>query len=160
MSRLRTIIGARARAMGLDMLAADGLDGAISPAMYPGQPEQVPLANRGPRGLMLGFGPTNVATVATNTFQAQPNLIFRVSRMMALAAVASFFTITDFRIGRTAQFLSPNGVPAAAFAENAVDSGLRGDTSNVGQLLSLTVLNNSGAQLAFSGAAFGVCIDG
>jgi hypothetical protein len=154
----------RQHMLGLDTLAnivgAGPIGGAESPAMYPGNPEVGALPNRGARGLVLGFGPTSVAAATTVTFNAQPNLVVRASRLMILGAIASMFSINDFRIGRNTQLLAANAVPAAAFAEIAVDSGIRGDTCTVGQLISLQVNNNAAASLTFSGALFGVAIDG
>lgn len=158
MPRLHQILGARG--MGLDMLAAADAGGVVVAADNPGYPQQVQMPSRGPRGLVLGFGPTSINAGVATTFSSQPQLIFRASRLMVLAAVASLFTLTDFRIGRVSQFIAPNGVPAAAFAETAVDSGLRGDTGNVGQTLAVIAQNNAAAALTFSGACFGVAIDG
>lgn len=155
MPRLHQILGARG--MGLDMLAADA---AMSQADHPGMPQQVAMPSRGPHGLVLGFGPQSINGGVAVTFNSQPQLIFRASRLMVLSSIAQLFTLTDFRIGRVSQFIAPNGVPAAAFAETAVDSGLRGDTGNVGQTLAIIAQNNAAGALTYSGACFGVAIDG
>lgn len=150
---LEQIAGARrlAQVMGA---VADGTAGS------PGNLSQGEMADRGYRGLVLGFGPQNVATVTNVSINAQPSLTVRASRLQVNAAIASFFSITDFRIGRNTQLLSNNAVPAAAFSETAVDSGIRGDTCTIGQQIALSVTNLSGAQLQFQGTLFGVAHDG
>lgn len=150
--------------MGLEHLAGArhlahmmGLSPADSP---PRDLHQEPMADRGYRGLVLGFGPQNVAAGVNVAINAQPSLTVRASRLQVTGAVAALFLITDFRIGRNTQLLSNNSVPASAFSETAVDSGIRGDTCTIGQQIALSVTNNSGAQLQFTGTLFGVAHDG
>lgn len=133
----------------------------LSPADSPSPDlHQEPMADRGYRGLVLGFGPQNIAAGVNQAINAQPSLTVRASRLQVTGAIASLFLITDFRIGRNTQLLSNNSVPAAAFSETAVDSGIRGDTCTIGQQISLSVTNNTGAQLQFTGTLFGVAHDG
>lgn len=125
-----------------------------------GDPNVVPLASRGARGFPIGFGPTAVAGGATVTFTAQPQLIFRPSRLIVPAIIAGSFSVADLKIGKNSQLVSANPIPAVAFAENAVDAGLRLDTCNVGQLIALQVTNNAVNSVTFSAALLGVSIDG
>lgn len=140
-----------------------GLDTFLgfSPADSPNPGLQsAPVADRGFRGLVLGMGPNNVAAAANQAINATPSLDTRTSRLQITDAIASLFLITAFTIGRNNQLLSNNQVPCAAFSELAVDSGIRGDVCTLGQQISLTVTNDSGAQLRFTGSIFGVCHDG
>lgn len=160
-----------AQLVGLDQLVGADAGAAMVPAGFTpagfgmrttgyGNPDVEPLPSRGARGFPIGFGPTAVLPGATVTFLAQPQLIFRPSRLIIPAIIAASFSVADLRIGKNSQLVSANPVPAVAFAENAVDAGLRLDTCNVGQLIALQVTNNAAGAVTFSAALLGVSIDG
>ena len=125
-----------------------------------GNPHLAAMADRGARGLLLGFGPTSVAGAASATFSAQPTLHVRVSRAIVPSYAAPGFSVNDLRVGRASQLLSPNAIPATAIAENAVDAGIRADTANLGQLISLAVTNKNVGALTFEAMVIGVAYDG
>ena len=126
-----------------------------SPGLHSGE-----VADRGFRGLVLGLGPNNIAAGVNQAINATPSLDTRASRLQVTDAIASLFLITAFTIGRNNQLLSNNNVPCSAFSEKAVDSGIRGDVCTIGQQIAISVTNDSGAQLRFTGTVFGVCHDG
>lgn len=166
MAGLDQLVGADAAAMVPVGAAASPVMSAYTPATFGlrtagfGDPSVVPLASRGARGFPIGFGPTSVTGGATVTFTAQPQLIFRPSRLIVPAIIAGSFSVADLKIGKNSQLVSANPIPAVAFAENAVDAGLRLDTCNVGQLIALQVTNNAVGAVTFSAALLGVSIDG
>lgn len=165
MAGLDQLVGADAAAAMVPANASPVMS-AFTPATFGvrtagyGDPSVVPLASRGARGFPIGFGPTSVTAGATVTFTAQPQLIFRPSRLIVPAIIAGSFSIADLKIGKNSQLVSANPIPAVAFAENAVDAGLRLDTCNVGQLIALQVTNNAAGAVVFSAALLGVSIDG
>lgn len=147
MSRLRHLMGLQ------EIVGAAGSDPIHNPHLGP-------MADRGARGLLLGFGPTSVSAGATLQASAQPTLHVRVSRAIVPSYAAPGFSINDLRVGRASQLLSPNAIPATAIAENAVDAGIRADTANLGQLIAISATNKFAGALTFEAMVIGVAYDG
>lgn len=118
----------------------------IAAPMAPPQGPQIqPVQATRAREFPIGFPATAVAAATTVAITANPQLIFRPSRLVVPAAVGVNFNIVDLRVGKNSQFVSPNALPAAGFSETAVGVALALDTCNVGQLITITVQNTDGA---------------
>lgn len=128
---------------------------ASTPYAYSGYPHIVNTPPTQVREFVIGFGPQNINLMSTAIFQAQPQLIFRGSRLVIPSTVANSFLIADLRVGKDSQAVSSNPVPAAVFSELAVGVNLGLDTAHPGIIISLSISNPTGAPQTFSAALIG-----
>jgi len=128
---------------------------ASTPYPYSGYPHIVNTPPTQVREFVIGFGPTVILANSTAIFQAQPQLIFRGSRLIVPSALANNFSINDIRVGKDSQAVSANPIPAAAFSELAVGVNLGLDTATPGIIITISVSNTTAAQQTFSAALIG-----
>lgn len=128
---------------------------ASTPYPYSGYPHVVNNPPTQVREFVIGFGPVLIALMSTAIFQAQPQLIFRGSRLIVPSALANNFSINDIRVGKDSQAVSANPIPAAAFSELAVGVNLGLDTAVPGIIITISVSNTTGAQQTFAAALIG-----
>jgi hypothetical protein len=128
---------------------------ASTPYPYSGYPHVVNTPPTQVREFVIGFGPVTIALMSTAIFQAQPQLIFRGSRLIVPSALANNFSINDIRVGKDSQAVSANPIPAAAFSELAVGVNLGLDTAVPGIIITISVSNTTGAQQTFAAALIG-----
>lgn len=128
---------------------------ASTPYAYSGYPHIVNHPPTQVREFVIGFGPTVILANSTAIFQAQPQLIFRGSRLIVPSALANNFSINDIRVGKDSQAVSSNPIPAAAFSELAVGVNLGLDTATPGIIITISVSNTTAAQQTFSAALIG-----
>lgn len=128
---------------------------ASTPYPYSGYPHVVNTPPTQIREFVIGFGPTVILANSTAIFQAQPQLIFRGSRLIVPSALANNFSINDIRVGKDSQAVSANPIPAAAFSELAVGVNLGLDTATPGIIITISVSNTTAAQQTFSAALIG-----
>lgn len=128
---------------------------ASTPYPYSGYPHVVNTPPTQVREFVIGFGPTVILANSTAIFQAQPQLIFRGSRLIVPSALANNFSINDIRVGKDSQAVSANPIPAAAFSELAVGVNLGLDTATPGIIITISVSNTTAAQQTFSAALIG-----
>ncbi len=122
---------------------------------YSGTPQLVHNPPTQVREFIIGFGPTTVNANSTAIFQAQPQLIFRGSRLIIPSTLANNFVVNDIRVGKDSQAVSANPIPAAAFSELGVGVALGLDTATPGILITLSVANTTGGNQTFSAALIG-----
>lgn len=112
------------------------------------------------REAVLGFDSgANIAANANQRIPAQPQVVFRVDRLVVPSDIAGSFTIDDLIVGKNSQFAAAAPVPARIFQENGVGVTLRGDTAQVSQIITLSVTNQSGGALRFRAAVVGPSIE-
>jgi hypothetical protein len=107
----------------------------------PSGPVVVDPGYRAMRRYPIGFGPLLVGAGTTLSITAQPQELFRPSRLVVPSTIAASFLINDLKIGMDSMLLSSNPVPAVMFIETAVDTWLGLSTATIGQLITLTVTN-------------------
>jgi len=107
----------------------------------------------------LGFVQLAVPAGATVTIIAQPQLTFRPERFVVPRLVAPNFLINQIVIGKNPQLVSVGQIPADAFTEDSVDTSLGLDTANVGQLISLQVVNATIAAADFRAVMIGPVVE-
>lgn len=122
---------------------------------YSGVPHIVNHPPTQVREFIIGFGPAAVNALSTAIFQAQPQLIFRGSRLIVPSSLANNFVINDIRVGKDSQAVSANPIPAATFSELAVGVALGLDTATPGILITLSTSNTTNAQQTFSASLIG-----
>lgn len=120
-------------------------------AMFSGR-GLVPVKNNQFRRYPLGLGVTTVAAGGSAVISVQPQLPFKLERL--ITAVTGF-SINNIAVGTVSQFVAAGAVPSEIFAANAVGVALRGDTAVPGVLIQTTVTNNGAAAADFSGAFIG-----
>jgi len=128
---------------------------ASTPYAYSGYPHIVNQPPTQVREFVIGFGPTPITGLSTAIFQAQPQLIFRGSRLIVPSSLANFFSINDIRVGKDSQAVSSNPIPAAAFSELAVGVNLGLDTATPGIIMTISVSNTNTMTQTFSAALIG-----
>lgn len=100
----------------------------------------------------LGLGATIIGPGATAIISANPQLPFRVDR---LVTPSTGLLIDNLQVGTVSQFVAAGAVPTEVFAPNAFGVALKGDTAVPGVSVQITVSNPTGAPLTFSGAIIG-----
>lgn len=122
----------------------------------------VALQERGPtkaRCYPLGFEHLNVPAGNTVTVTSQPQVAFRVERLVVPSDIAGSFIFQDVIVGKNSQFANDQPVPARVFDEGGFGMRLRGDTAQTTMNVSLRVTNISGAQTTFRAAVVGTAVE-
>ena len=150
---LEEIIGAmpptRARNAALAKLAqAKANAAARRPGAAPALPtagtrvDIVPIQNRRHRLLIAGVGPTAaIASLATLAVQIQPQRTFKPKLLSVPSSIALYFALDDVKVGQDSQFATSNQVPCECFSEVAVNAEIDWDTANIGNTITLLVVN-------------------
>jgi hypothetical protein len=109
----------------------------------------------------LGFDSGAViAAAASQAVTTQPQVVFRVERLVVPSDIGGSFVIDDVVVGKNSQFAATNvGVPARTFDERAVGVRLRGDTAKVSQNVTIQVTNIGGAGIRFRACVIGSVIE-
>lgn len=108
----------------------------------------------------LGFDSlAPVPAAATATIATQPQVLFRVERLVVPSDIAGAFVVEELTVGKNPQLASLTAVPARIYDERAVGVRLKGDTAQVSMNVSLRVTNVSGAAVRFRAAVIGAAID-
>ena len=111
-----------------------------------------PVRNTELRRYPLGLGATSIAAGATAIISANPQLPFRVDR---LVTPSTGLLIENLAVGTVSQFVAAGAVPTEVFAPDAFDVQLKGDTAVPGVSVQITVSNPTAGALTFSGAIIG-----
>lgn len=107
------------------------------------------------RRFPLGLPTLPIAAGATQELRTQPQFLFRPERLIIPSDIAFDLRITDVRVGTQSQFASTDPIPAAVFTEVSVNTAISFKTAEVGNLLSFTAFNASGAPVNFTAAVIG-----
>lgn len=102
-----------------------------------------------------------IAAAGTATVTAQPQLAFRLERLVVpnLAALVGMLA-TDLRVGQESQFVNPGEVDVSIFFPDSVGTALRGGTAKPGVNVSLSLLNSTAGALTLRGACvIGTALD-
>lgn len=119
---------------------------------YPPGPSRV-------REFVIGFGPNLVHARSTAVFQAQPQLVFRGSRLIIPGGIGEHFVINDIRVGRDSQMVSADPIPASIFSEFTVSANLGLETATQGVMITLSVSNVTDEPRTFSASLLGISLD-
>jgi hypothetical protein len=99
---------------------------------------------------------TTVATLATVSITANPQMPFKPRRLSVLGSVASSFLIASLIIGNQPQFASLQfSVPADMFGPTAFGTDLNCDTAQANTNVQIQATNISGAALRFVAGVVG-----
>jgi hypothetical protein len=114
------------------------------------------------KGRVLSLGFDSVSTIAASaqsTVSSQPQVTFRPDRVIIPDSIAPSFLLNDLKIGKNSMFISATSVPAQAFSHDAAGVGLKMDTAQVSQIISMTVTNISAGALRFYAALTGPSVE-
>lgn len=108
---------------------------------------------------MSSSGTIAAATAATITARPQTKA-YRPQRIVVAASIASFFTISDIKVGNQSQFVQAGTIPAEAFIQGAFGVAMRMDTVQTAQDFVFQV-NNIDPAVAhtFLAVVFGRSVD-
>lgn len=100
-----------------------------------------------------------VAAAATAIINSQPQVAFRVERLVIPSDIAGSFVVNDLLVGKNSQFANNTPVPARVFDEGAFGVRLKADTAQVTMNVTLNVTNVSGAGIRFRAAIIGTAVE-
>ena len=110
------------------------------------------------RRFPLGFQPTTVNAGATSNIPAAPQDMFRPERLVIPSDTAFDFGVQDVKVGNTSQLVSGGEVPAALFTEVSIDTHVHFKTAEIGNQMSVSVRNKTGASIEFSAGVVGTVV--
>lgn len=103
----------------------------------------------------LGVVPTSVTAGTQSQIPASPQNLFRPERLVIPSDIAFDSGVVDIKVGNVSQFVQSAEVPGALFSEVAINTGVNFDTAEIGNQISCTVRNKSGATIEFSAGFVG-----
>lgn len=98
------------------------------------------------------------AAGAQTTTTVQPQRKFKTKRVVVPSTIAAFFQFVDLKVGQNSQASAVGNTPCQAFVENAVSCYVDFDTADIGNLISMIVVNTDGVAHTFSAALFGIAL--
>jgi hypothetical protein len=117
------------------------------------------LPPRSSREFIIGLGSTSLPGLSSANISVQPQVIFRPERIVIPSNIAADFLITDVKVGKNSQLVSPGAIPAVVFVENAFGVRLKMDTAQIAQFITVSVTNQNGASRNFQGAIIGPAVE-
>ena len=117
------------------------------------------LPPRSAREFVIGLGSTALPGLSSANISVQPQVIFRPERIVIPSNLAADFLITDIKVGKNSQLVSPGAIPAVVFVENAFGVRLKMDTAQIAQFITISVTNQNGAARNFQGAIIGPAVE-
>ncbi len=143
------------------LLSTSGDDGgSMAPSPGPGQVlvrESFPTKNR---RYPLGFDSTVVVPSGSQaTINSQPQVTFRVERVVIPSDIGGSFVVDDIIVGKNSQLANEVPLPARIFDERAEGVQLRGDTAQTSQNVVMKVTCIAGASIRFRAAVIGTALD-
>jgi hypothetical protein len=117
------------------------------------------LPPRSSREFVIGLGSTALPALSSANISVQPQVIFRPERIVIPSNIAVDFLITDVKVGKNSQLVSPGAIPAVVFVENAFGVRLKMDTAQIAQFITISVTNQNGASRNFQGAIIGPAVE-
>jgi len=105
----------------------------------------------------VGFPTTHVRVGLSTVCSAQPQIPFRVRRVVIPARIAPYLLVTDVKVGKNSLFAAANPIPAEIFA--LVGPDLFDDVTDVSQYITLNLTNIGMNDLIFNGCALGILTD-
>ena len=117
------------------------------------------LPPRSSREFVIGLGSTALPGLSSANISVQPQVIFRPERIVIPSNLAADFLITDVKVGKNSQLVSPGAIPAVVFVENAFGVRLKMDTAQIAQFITISVTNQNGSSRNFQGAIIGPAVE-
>jgi hypothetical protein len=117
------------------------------------------LPPRSAREFVIGLGSTALPGLSSANISVQPQVIFRPERIVIPSNLAADFLITDIKVGKNSQLVSPGAIPAVVFVENAFGVRLKMDTAQIAQFITISVTNQNGSARNFQGAIIGPAVE-
>lgn len=121
--------------------------------------KEKPFQNEGrlilPVSLPVG---TTVAAGATQVITANPQMLFRVERIIISSILAPNFVIDDIKVGNRSQFVQQGVIPAVAFTETSFDAYVKMATLEPAIDFVLQVVNITLGASAFFAMALGQAV--
>jgi hypothetical protein len=117
------------------------------------------LAPRSAREFVIGLGSTAIPGNGSANIGVQPQVIFRPERIVIPSNIAPDFLITDIKVGKNSQLVSPGAIPSVVFVENAFGVRLKMDTAQIAQFITISVTNQNGQSRNFQGAIIGPAVE-
>lgn len=107
-----------------------------------------------------GFKKTILAANPVDTVSNQPQLPFRVERLVVPSNIGVDFDVIDVLVGNQSQFVAAGNVPGLTFSEQGFQVELKGDTAYISQTVTIRVQNNTAVDKVFSATIIGHAMKG
>lgn len=110
------------------------------------------------RKFPLGFPAIDLPAGGSALLETNPQFVFRPERLVVPSDIAFDVRLQDVKVGTQSQFVSTDAVPAAVFSEVAINTGISFRTAEIGNGVSFTAINTTGAVVRFSAAIIGTSV--
>lgn len=101
----------------------------------------------------------SIAAGASSFVVVQPQRTIRVERLVVPRSIVDDFTVDAVNVGQEPQFVAEGAIPADVFAPDAVGVGLKGDTANVGNTITVRFTNVSAGAAIFRATILGTVLN-
>jgi len=147
------LAAAEARALLLDRPV-----GVVAAAMFMERELRVERErSSSPGDVVLGLGSTLVKCCSSVNVNVVPWVAFRPERLEVPPEVAESFLLTDIKVGKNSQLLSPGAVPMSVFLDRRHQYlRLRMDVAQLAMFVTVSVTNATAVSRNFTGALVGV----
>jgi hypothetical protein len=134
----------------------------LEPRRMPGKLVQFkPFEARSWRKMPLGgFKKVITAANPVDVVTNQPQLPFRVERLVVPSNVGVDFDVIDVLVGNQSQFVAAGNVPGLTFSEQGFQVELKGDTAYISQTVTIRVQNNTAVDKTFTACIIGHAMKG
>lgn len=110
------------------------------------------------RRLIMGNAPVVVAAGSTTEVEFRPQQLFRTERIIVPSEIAPFFRFSDVRIGNRSQLLTSGSLPGSAFSEVAIDAYVHFDSADIGNTITLVLVNKDDEDHTFESMLLGTAV--
>jgi hypothetical protein len=96
---------------------------------------------------------------APGSVTRRPQVPIKIKRLVIPSSIASAFDITDIKVGKDSQLVGSDPIPGETFSPTAFGVELNGDTAQVGNDVSISFVNISGAAQQFRCVFIGPAVE-
>lgn len=96
---------------------------------------------------------------APGSVTRRPQVPIKIKRLVIPSSIAAAFDITDIKVGKDSQLVGSDPIPGETFSPTAFGVELNGDTAQVGNDVSISFVNISGAAQQFRCVFIGPAVE-
>lgn len=109
-----------------------------------------------PKDTVVGLGSTSVSGNSGGNITVQSQVIFRPERLEVPDCIVQDFFLTDIKVGKNSQMVSPGAIPMSLFVDHRHRFlKLKMDVAQIAQFITVSVVNTNPNTRNFFGALVG-----
>jgi hypothetical protein len=108
----------------------------------------------------VGLGFTSIPGLSSVDISTQVTVVFLPMWIVVPSRIADDFFITDIKVARHSQFVSPGAIPAALFSDKVDGVQLKMDVVPINEYITVSVTNRSQHARSFQGVVIGTTVRG